>query len=134
MTLRELQLSADVAEMPRLAAWVEAQAPAFGLTGRQLYAVQLCIEEVVANLVLHARPATGEGIAVTVRIEDAPLRVTVEDDAEPFDLTAQAPGAAPASLEAAEAGGLGLGLVGAYTAARDYRSEGGRNRLVLRFA
>ncbi|MBS7791276.1 ATP-binding protein [Roseococcus sp. SDR] len=133
MMIREVQLSAEVAEMPRLAAWVEAEAPGLGLSDRQTYAIQLCLEEVVANLVMHARPAAGAGIAVTVRIEDAPLRVTVEDDAEPFDLTALAPAAPASSLEAAEAGGLGLGLVTAYTTAREYRSEGGLNRLTLAF-
>jgi anti-sigma regulatory factor (Ser/Thr protein kinase) len=134
MTRRELQLGADFADMARLAAWVEAEAPALGLGARQLYAIQLCLEEVVANLVMHARPARGDGISIAVRLEDAPLRVTVEDDAEPFDLTSHAPAIGPASLEAAEPGGLGLGLVTAYTTARDYRSEGGRNRLVLDFA
>ena len=133
MTMRELQLSAEFAEMPRLAAWVEAAAPGLGLTERQLYAVQLCLEEVVANLVMHGQPVAGPGITVTVRIEDAPLCVTVEDDAQPFDLTARAPASAASSLDEAQPGGLGLGLVTAYTTARDYRSEGGRNRLVLRF-
>ncbi|WPB85564.1 ATP-binding protein [Sediminicoccus rosea] len=133
MTIRALHLRAELAEMPRLADWVAAQAPGLGLTERQLYAIQLCLEEVVANLVMHARPATARGISVTVRIEPAPLRVTVEDDALPFDLTVAAPAGPPPSLEAATPGGLGLGLVTAYTTAREYRAEAGRNRLVLHF-
>lgn len=132
--MREIRLGADFAEMPRLTAWVEATASELGLTERQLYAVQLCLEEVVANLVMHGQPAAGPGIAITLRMEAAPLRVTVEDDAEPFDLTARAPARAAPSLEAAQPGGLGLGLVAAYTIARDYSSDGGRNRLVLTFA
>jgi serine/threonine-protein kinase RsbW len=134
MMMRELHFGADFAEMPRLAAWVEAEAPGFGMTERQLYAIQLCLEEVVANLVMHGRPAAGHGISVTVRIEAAPLRVTVEDDAIPFDLVDSAPAAPAPSLEAAEAGGLGLGLVNAFSTSRAYRSEDGRNRLVLAFA
>lgn len=133
MTLREVQLSADFAEMPRLAAWVDAEAPGLGLNERQLYAIQLCLEEVVANLVMHGRPADGPGIAITVRIEDAPLRVTVEDDAERFDPTQLAPATPPDSLDAAAPGGLGLGLVTSFSSSREYRSEGGRNRLVLGF-
>lgn len=129
--MRSLQLQADLAEMPRLAGWLAEQAAELGVAGRQLYAIELCLEEVVANLILHAQPAAGPGIALTVRIEDAPLRVTVEDDAIPFDLTANTPAAAPASLEAAQPGGLGLGLLAAYTTSREYRSAGGRNRLVL---
>ena len=134
MTIRALHLRAELEEMPRLADWVAAQAPGLGLTERQLYAIQLCLEEVVANLVMHARPATARGISITVRIEPAPLRVTVEDDALPFDPTAAPRAGLPDSLEAATPGGLGLGLVAAYASAREYHSEGGRNRLVLGFA
>lgn len=134
MTARELHLKAEFAEMPRLAAWVEAEASGFALTERQLYAIQLCLEEVVANLVMHARPAAGGAIALTVRLEATPLRVTVEDDALPFDPTEVAPAGVPESLDAAGPGGLGLGLVAAFTTAREYRSAGGRNSLVLCFA
>jgi anti-sigma regulatory factor (Ser/Thr protein kinase) len=134
MTVREVRLAADVAEMPRLAAWVESEAAALSLDARRLYAIQLCLEEVVANLVMHGRPALGDAIAITVRIEDAPLRVTVEDDAEPFDLTELAPATLPDVLEAVEPGGLGLGLVTSFSSSREYRSEGGLNRLVLGFA
>lgn len=132
--MRELRLRAELGEMPRLVAWVEAEAAGLGLSERQHYAIQLCLEEVMANLVLHARPTAAEGVSVAVRIEEAPLRVTVEDDAEPFDPTDFAPAGLPDSLEAAQPGGLGLGLVTAFSTARDYRSESGRNRLVLRFA
>jgi anti-sigma regulatory factor (Ser/Thr protein kinase) len=134
MTAREVQLSANFADMPRLAAWVEAEAAGLGVDARQLYAIQLCLEEVVANLVMHGRPAAGPGITILVRIEDAPLRVTVEDDAEPFDLTELAPVALPESLDAIQPGGLGVGLVTSFSSSREYRSEGGRNRLVLGFA
>lgn len=126
-------LRADFDGMPRLAEWVAEQAPVFAMNERQLYAIQLCLEEVVANLVMHAKPAGGAGVAITVRIEGSPLRVTVEDDAEPFDLTEAAPARAAASLEEAMPGGLGLGLVQGFSSSRAYAREHGVNRLVLRF-
>lgn len=134
MTTSAIQLRATFDDLPRLAEWVHAQAPAFAMDERQLYAIQLCLEEVVANLVMHAKPAAGPEVAITVRIESEPLRVTVEDDAIPFDPTAVAPAMLPASLEEVTPGGLGLGLVQGFSAWRDYAREAGRNRLVMGFA
>jgi serine/threonine-protein kinase RsbW len=132
--MRSLQFPADLAEMPRLAAWVAEQAAELGLEGRQLYAIELCLEEVVANLLLHAEPSGEAPIAVTVRLETAPLRLVVEDDATPFDPTAATALPRGQTLEEVGAGGLGLALVQSFSAWREYAREAGRNRLVLGFA
>jgi anti-sigma regulatory factor (Ser/Thr protein kinase) len=129
-----LQLQADLAEMPRLAAWVAEEAASLGLEGRQLYAIELCLEEVVANLVMHATPSGASPVAVTIRLETAPLRLVVEDDAAPFDPTGAAAQPQPRNLEEAGVGGLGLALVQKFSAWREYVREAGRNRLVLGFA
>ena len=134
MTAAAFHLRADFAEIPGLAHWVAEQAPCFAMDERQLYAIQLCLEEVVANLVMHAKPAAGTEVLITVLIEAAPLRVTVEDDALPFDLSALAPATAPASLEEAMPGGLGLRLVQGFSAWREYDRMEGQNRLVMGFA
>lgn len=128
-----LQLRAELAEMPRLVAWLAAEAARLGLEGRRRYAIELCLEEVVANLALHAQPSGPAPIAVTVRLESAPWRLVVEDDAVPFDPTIAAPAYA-ATLDTAAAGGLGLTLVRNFSTSRAYGREEGRNRLVLGFA
>ncbi|MBX9748591.1 MAG: ATP-binding protein [Roseococcus sp.] len=132
--MRSLQLQADLAEMPRLAGWLAEQAAELGVAGRQLYAIELCLEEVVANLALHAQPSGPGPIAVTVRLETAPLRLVVEDDAIPFDPTLATGAPAAQTLEEAGVGGLGLGLVQSFAASREYGRHAGRNRLLLGFA
>ncbi len=134
MTPQAIQLRADFAELPHLAEWVQARALEFAMEERQLYAIQLCLEEVMANLVMHAKPGAGPEIAVTVRLEAEPLRVTVEDDALPFDPEAMQSPPAATSLEEAMPGGLGLALVRNYSLWRNYVREPGRNRLVMGFA
>ena len=124
-------LRAQLEELPRLAAWV--QALPFGLDAKRIHAVQLCVEEVVANLIMHAKPAGGPYVSVTVTIEAEPLRVMVEDDAIPFDSTAQ-PGPAPLTiLETAEIGGLGLTLLRGFSTTQNYARVGEQNRLTLGF-
>lgn len=127
-----LSFRAQLEELPRLAAWVEGLP--LGLDAKRLYAVQLCLEEVVANLALHARPGSGPHVTVTVAIEAAPLRVIVEDDAIPFDSIARPVAPPLTQLETAEIGGLGLTLLRGFSATQDYARIGGRNRLTLGFA
>lgn len=67
-----ITIAAGLQELPRLAAWAEASAPGFGLSERQIYAIQLCLEEVAINLVLHAQPASPHLIQVTVSLEGSP--------------------------------------------------------------
>jgi serine/threonine-protein kinase RsbW len=134
MTPSAIQLRADFDDLPRLAEWVRAQAAELGLEARQLYAIELCLEEVVANLVLHGQPSGPAPIAITVRLEAAPLRLTVEDDAIPFDPTAAVATGQPLTLEDAHPGGLGLALVRNFSTWREYARQAGRNRLVLGFA
>ena len=132
MSAPSLSLRAELSEIPRLAAWVEQVAA--GLEARRLYAVQLCLEEVVANLALHARPAAGVEVSLTVTLETAPLRVTVDDDAIPFDPIQAASPAPATTLEAAVPGGLGLTLLRGFSTAQEYARVAGRNRLTLEFA
>jgi len=129
--LQRITLTAEFEALPKLAAWVEAQA---GLDSRQAYAIQLCLEEVAVNLVMHGRPACGDPVQFTVTLETQPLRLTVEDDGIAFDPTEIPASAAAATLETASRGGLGLKLVNAFTEQRDYARLAGRNRLILRFA
>jgi len=131
--LQSITLTAEFDELPKLAAWVEAQAPQFALDARQLYAIQLCVEEVAANLVMHARRA-GQGAAhFTVALEADPLRVTVEDDGPAFDPTKAPLPKGPATLESVGSGGLGLELVSGFASLRDYARVAGKNRLTLGF-
>lgn len=128
---QSITLTAEFEELPKLVAWVEALA---GPDARQRYAIQLCLEEVAVNLVMHGRPVGGDAVRFTVTLEAQPLRVTVEDDGVAFDPTQVPPQAAPTTLETASAGGLGLRLLNGFATQRDYERESGRNRLVLSFA
>lgn len=128
---QSLTLTAELKELPRLAAWVAALP---GLDARQIYAIQLCLEEVAMNLVLHGRQAAGDPVRFTVTLEMQPLRVTIEDDGAAFDPTQFTAQAINPTLETAGAGGRGLRLLAGFTRQRDYARLAGRNRLVLSFA
>ena len=60
-----LMLSHSRPEVVRLSEWLDEQEQALPIPGDVAYAVRLCLEEAVANLINHT-PAVGEGPDIVV--------------------------------------------------------------------
>lgn len=105
-----------------LAAWLAPRA----VPADAAFALRLCLEEALANIVMHG----GEGeasIAASLAEEDGSLVLRISDDGMAFDpVTAESP-------KEAVIGGNGLILLRRYSNAMSYRREDGRNHLALRF-
>ena len=121
-----LRLRPEWAGLPRMTAWVDAQVAAFGVEGRQAYALLLCIEELAGNVLLH-----GDADTLQLTLDAPPLQLVIEDDGAPFDPTAAPGPALPASLDAARQGGRGLLLTRRYSRALDYVRAEGWNRVTV---
>ncbi len=123
-------MAASMAELPRLALWLESVLAALALGDRQAYALQLVAEEMVANVILHGRKPVGE-VMIDLAVEAMPLRLIIEDDAAPFDPTAMAEPAAPVDIETATIGGRGLPLVRRFSRGWRYSRIEERNRVEI---
>jgi anti-sigma regulatory factor (Ser/Thr protein kinase) len=125
-----LDIAADLAGLARASAWAEAWAEQHALPGPLRFGLSLCLEEAISNIMLH-------GAAGTVRLGLAatPLAVTltIADDGPAFDPLGHATPAAPASVEAAEIGGMGIHLMRKFAQELDYARVDRANRLTLRF-
>jgi anti-sigma regulatory factor (Ser/Thr protein kinase) len=122
----------DLAELPRLAGWIEGWAPS--VSTDMSFAVQVCLEEAVANVIMYGA-AKDERLEITVEVEGNSeiLIVRIEDDGRHFDPTQVAPATLPASLEDAKIGDLGIHLMRSFASGMHYERRNGRNRLTLRF-
>ncbi|HET8997101.1 MAG TPA: hypothetical protein VFN42_10590, partial [Acetobacteraceae bacterium] len=59
--------------LAQLGTWVDQVTAALRLADAQEYALRLCLEEAVANVVMHGTPATGAGAdAIAVHVHSAP--------------------------------------------------------------
>ena len=121
-----LRLRAELAALPALGLWVDAQV--VGLDAHHAYALRLCVEELVGNVLLH-----GAAGALQVIVDGPPLRLVVEDDGPAFDPTVVSGPSLPTSLDEARPGGLGLLLTRRYSRGMAYARAGGWNRLELTF-
>ena len=119
--------------LAELGGWVDQVTAALGLPHAQEYALRLCLEEAVANVVMHGTPAAGVATdAIAVQVLGAPdaLHVSVEDDCVAFNPLAQpAPGARRSLGEAP--GGWGIQLMRQFARNMAYERVGGTNRLAL---
>jgi anti-sigma regulatory factor (Ser/Thr protein kinase) len=134
METSRLVLHSDLAELDRLASWVERWAE-HRVPPDTSFALQLCLEEAVANIIMHGTAnAERSEIAVELGHDGKALRARVEDCREQFDPTGFPPPAPAASLEAAKVGDLGIHLMRSFAGGMQYERRDHRNRSTFWFA
>lgn len=126
-------LHSDLAELKRLAAWIEGWARQ-GVSSDVSFAVQLCLEEAVANVIMYGGVSAARlKIVIEIERNDTTLVARVVDNGRQFDPTQVPPPSMPASLEQAKIGDLGIHLMRSFATGMHYERRDGCNRLTLRF-
>jgi anti-sigma regulatory factor (Ser/Thr protein kinase) len=130
---RRLVLRNDVAELKRLAGWIEGFAGR-GMSPDVSFAVQLCLEEAVANIIMYGA-AKDDRLEIAVELErnGGTLVARIEDNGRQFDPTRAPSPSVATSLEEAKIGDLGIHLMRSFASGMDYERRDGRNRLTLQF-
>ena len=140
MTTPESDLShrivvpATLGELERLATWAGEFARSTRLSPDLLFAIQLCIEEAVANIIMYSGASEQrQDVAVELVRAGPDVLAIVEDGGWSFDPTATPARETSVSLEDAPVGNLGIHLIRSFSADMHYERRDGRNRLTLRF-
>ena len=129
---RVISLRSVLEEIPRLVAALETFYREHDVPRAVSDRITLAIEEVAVNVIAHGYGgARGHAFEVRLARDDEAVRITVSDDAAPFDPLAQPPPDTTAPLERRKVGGLGIHFVRALMDDVRYRREGNRNILVL---
>lgn len=127
-----LRIANDLAELRRMSTWLRDAAQAAALGAKDAYTLELCANEAVTNSSSYGHATDGHRAIVLEFTADAErFALRIEDEADPFDPMAARLPDAPASLEAAPIGGLGLVLIHRLLPHSQYRRDGDRNILVL---
>lgn len=124
-------------EISRSLAWINSIASGLRLSEDQDYALHLCAEELLTNVVLHNKQSAPDGKMLRVRITIAaqPGRVglTIEDNGVPFDIVNAPSRKADQPLDRLQPGGLGVGLVKRFASRLEYHRTKDHNRVVAVF-
>ena len=111
-------------------AWISNEARRLGLSCRAEFAINLCVEELFVNAVLHggAREAS-----LTIERGHGPAKVEFVDDGASFDPTNAPSHRIDGPTEEFQIGGYGAGLVRVFAREMRYRRVSGRNIVTLLF-
>ncbi|KAA6460337.1 ATP-binding protein [Acidobacteria bacterium AB60] len=130
-----LQLDSQLSELSRVPPWVEDLGVRHGLAAETRYAINLCLEETLANVILHGyKGQPGHPIVIQASCSGDSLFLAVEDKAPPFIPSdpGQRTGVA-GSLGNMPLGGNGIHLIYRFAASVDYQPLPDGNRLILGF-
>jgi anti-sigma regulatory factor (Ser/Thr protein kinase) len=135
-TTERLDLPSRMSELKRVAPWIEALASRHGIPESTQFAMNLCLEEVLSNIIRHGyagQPGHSIGVRFTAP-RDNYFVLVVEDQAPPFNPVA-APELPPISAhEDASVGGQGIRLLRRFADALEYQATLSGNRLSIGFA
>ena len=111
--------------------WADEVASRQGASQATSYAIQVCLEEALANLILHARAANAyKDIVVDLKISSTDATITITDDCVPFDITRVSQSSRP-SLQDMGVGGHGVRLLRSFAHGLTYQRKGERNELTM---
>jgi anti-sigma regulatory factor (Ser/Thr protein kinase) len=129
-----LVLDSKLTELSRAQSWAESLADRVGLSADTRYAVSLCLEEAIANVVLHGyRNEPGHPIVLRSWRSSDTLSFTIEDAAPPFAPPAPSEAYKHESLESLTPGGQGIRLLHHFAGSLAYERLPEGNRLTIGF-
>lgn len=127
-----LQLSGCAPNVNILAQKLESLAQQWSLTPKQVFEINLVLEELCVNIKNHGEAAEKTVIDITFEKEPDRINITIADNGISFDPTLATKVDTEQAIEERSVGGLGVHLVRKYVDSMEYSHEENRNILVLR--
>jgi len=130
-----LTLESKLSEISRVVPpWIERLASLHAISDRTRYAMDLCLEEVLSNIVRHGYACeSSRAIIIRYVSQRDGFTLVVEDEAPPFNPLITEDPPIPRSLENASVGGQGIHLVKQFADAIEYEPMPSGNRLIIKF-
>ena len=129
----ELTVERTMQGVRRVGAWVDELAILLTFSGETEYALRLCLEEAVTNIVNHAVAEPGvreDKVALRLLADASKLRVTIEDQCGAFN-PLSTPLPEPGDPAPEGEGGLGITLLRRHADEVDWERVGQTNRLSI---
>jgi anti-anti-sigma factor len=131
--LFDLLVDRDMPGVRRVGAWVDELALLLSLSAEAEFALRLCLEEAVTNIVHHGTPGPAiedDTVALCLAADASRLTVTIEDQCLAFNPLA-APLPAPDDPAPEGEGGLGITLLRLHADEVTWKREGLANQLTM---
>ncbi|MFM9967157.1 MAG: ATP-binding protein [Burkholderiales bacterium] len=132
MLAERLVIENQLPELRRMAQWLQDSAAASGVAEDDIFRLDVCANEAVANIISYAfNDPLRHDIILEMHKTTAGVRLDIRDDGKPFNLLEAAEHQAPVELGEAKIGGLGIHLIRRLMPGCQYRHVDGFNVLSL---
>ena len=129
---KSIILANDIAEVSRLATFIEEVGEAFALTPDVVLNLNLVIEEAVVNIINYAYPKEQhESIYLSAHLHEGSIVLVLTDTGKEFDPTLAPEADITLSADEREIGGLGIFLIRQIMNEVRYERIDGKNILTL---
>ena len=125
------------------AQWFDTIAADQQFPGQLVFALQICLEELLTNIVRHGGAESGGDLSevpipplnmeISIIASAERVSMTVEDDGKPFDVVNAPAHRIDQPLDEIEPGGLGIQLIRNFASTITYERAGLGNRVVIEF-
>ncbi len=123
--------------------WVGSIASDLHLPDGQAYAMQVCLEELMANVAMHGRTPDSQSdggeraeplkVSVSVDVTSDRIRLTLEDNGRPFDVSRAPSHGVEGGLDSVRPGGLGIGVIRSFADSLEYSRTDTGNCVIAEF-
>jgi len=121
-----------LSELKRLYRQVEAFAKRQALSPKDIFKINLCMEEHFTNIISYGyADGAKHWVEITLSVENAKLMIRIEDDGIPFNPTKIVAPNFQCPLEEREVGGLGVFLTKHFMDTMAYQRRGNKNILEM---
>ena len=124
-----LSLSSSMDDISRIEPFIAHVAQQAGIEGREAKRLRLAVEEAVANIINHGLATT---IKLQAKADERELMLTIDDDGQPFDPTAESSTDFSVPADKRPPGGLGIMLLHQMTDGLEYQRFDGHNILKIK--
>ena len=125
------------------AQWVDTIAIDQQFPDQLVFALQICLEELLTNVVRHGGPkSSGDlsevpipplNVEISISTGDQRVIMTVEDNGKPFDVVNAPAHRIDQPLDEVQPGGLGIQLIRNFASSITYEQAGLGNRVIVEF-
>lgn len=127
----KLRVKADLENLSSIVDFTTESTRELGLSGKGVFQLQLAVDEVASNIILHGYTHQTGPILLTIWKENDKIIIRIQDRGEPFNpLEADEPDL-QAPLEERSPGGLGIHFLKTVTDRVHYQFKDGKNILTL---
>lgn len=123
-----ITMPASMDDISRLKPFIAHVAAKAGISEREAKRLRLAVEEAVANIINHGQATT---IKLQAKTGDTQLVLTIDDDGQPFDPTAESATDFSVPADERPPGGLGIMFLHQMTDGLDYQIIDGHNVLKI---